>query len=128
MPYQMEVVAAAVATVAGLVDERADNVDTEPADRALFSRRFQIRHAKSERIERRPIVDETNSEAARPPPERHGDASTPRMRSTTMRYGVGEELVENDQKPRPLVIRQTAFVRELVGKGLEPRELRMLAT
>ena len=45
----------------------------------------------------------------------------------TMRHGVGEELVENDQKPRPLVIRQTAFVRELVGKGLQPSELIMLA-
>jgi hypothetical protein len=128
MPYQMKVVAAALATVAGLVDERTDDVDTEPADGALFSRRFQIRHAKSERIERRPIVDETYPEAARPPPERHGDISTGRMRSITMRYGVGEEFVENDQKPRPVVIRQTAFVRELVGKGLKPGELRMLAT
>ena len=50
------------------------------------------------------------------------------MRSTTMRYGVGEEFVENDQQPPPLVIRQTAVVRELVGKGLKPSELRMLAT
>jgi len=46
----------------------------------------------------------------------------------TMRNGVGEEFVENDQKPRPLVIRQTAFVRELVGEGLQPSELRMLGT
>jgi hypothetical protein len=128
MPHQMKAIAAALAAVAGFVDERADNVETEPAGGALFSRRVQIRRAESERIERRPIVDETDSEAAHPPPERHGDASTPRMRSTTMRYGVGEELVENDQKPRPLVIRQTAFVRELVGKGLEPPELRMLAS
>ena len=35
MPYQMKMVATAPAAVAGLVDERADNVDTEPADRAL---------------------------------------------------------------------------------------------
>jgi signal-transduction protein with cAMP-binding, CBS, and nucleotidyltransferase domain len=128
MPHQMKVVAAALAAVAGLVDQRADKVDTEPADWALFSRRVQIRRAKRERIERRPIVGKTDSEAAHPPPECHGDASTPGMRSTTMRYGVGEELVENDQKPRPLIIRQTAFVRKLVGKGLEPPELRMLAT
>jgi hypothetical protein len=46
----------------------------------------------------------------------------------TMRYGVGEELFENDQKPRPLVIRETAFLRELVGKGLQPSELRMRGT
>jgi hypothetical protein len=128
MTYQMKVVAVARAAVAGLVDERADNVDAKPADGALFSGRFQIRRAESERIERRPIVDETYPEAAHPPPERHGDISNPRMRSMTMRYGVGEELVENDQKPRPLVIRQTAFVRELVGKGLQPSELIMLAT
>ena len=44
----------------------------------------------------------------------------------TMRYGVGEELFENDQKPRPLVIGQAASVRELVGEGLKPNELRML--
>ena len=50
------------------------------------------------------------------------------MQSKTMRYGVGEKLVENNQKPRPLVIRQTAFVRELVGKGLKPGKLSMLAT
>jgi hypothetical protein len=128
MPYQMEVVAVARAAVAGLVDERADNVDTKPADRALFSGRFQIRRAESERIERRPIIDEAYPEAARLQPERHRDACTGRIRSMTMRYGVGEELVENDQKPRPLVIRQTAFVRELVGKGLQPSELIMLAT
>ena len=128
MPYQMKVVAAALATVAGLVDERADNVDTEPADGAFFFRRVQIRRAVGERIERRPIVDETYPQPARPPPERHGDISTGRMRSMTMRYGVGEEFVENDQKPRPVVIRQTAFVRELVGNGLKPGELRMLAT
>jgi hypothetical protein len=122
------VVAAAPAAVAGLVDERADKVDTEPADGALFSRRIQIRRAEGERIESRSIVDETYPEAARSAPQRHGDISTPRMRSMTMRYGVGEELLENDQKPGPLVIRQTAFVRELVGKGLQPSELRMRRT
>jgi hypothetical protein len=127
MPDQMKVVAATLAAVAGLVDKRANNVDTEPADRAFFSSRVQIRRAVDERIERRPIVDETDPQAARPPPERHGDISAGRMRSMTMRYGVGEELVENDQKPRPLVIRQSALVRELVGKGLKPGELRMLA-
>jgi hypothetical protein len=40
-----------------------------------------------------------------------------------MRYHVGEELIENDQKPRPLVIRQAALVRELDGKCLKPSEL-----
>ena len=124
----MKVVAAALAAVAGLVDERADNVDTEPADEAFFSRRVQIRRDESERIERRPIVDETYPEVARPPPERHGDISTGRMRSMTMRYGVDEELFENDQKPRPLVIRQSAFVRERVGESLKPSELGMLGT
>ena len=59
MPYQIKVVAAAPAAVAGLVDKRADNVDTEPADGALFLRRIQIRRAESKRIERWPIVDET---------------------------------------------------------------------
>ena len=120
-------VAVALTAVAGLVDERADKVDTEPADGALFSRRVQIRGTESERIERRPIVDETYPEAARSPPQRHADACTGRMRSMTMRYGVGEELFENDQKPRPLVIGQAASVRELVGEGLKPNELRMLA-
>jgi hypothetical protein len=128
MPYQMKVVAAVLAAVAGLVDERADNVDTEPADGAFFSSRVQIRRAVGERIERRPTVDEAYPQAARPPPERHGDISAGQMRSMTMRYGVGEEFVENDQKPRPLVIRQSAFVRELVGKGLKPGELGMLVT
>ena len=125
-PYQPKVVAVALTAVAGLVDERADKVDTEPADGALFSRRVQIRGAESERIERRPIVDETYPEAARSPPQLHGDISTGRMRSVTMRYGVGEEFFENDHKPRPLVIGQAAFVRELVGEGLKPNELRML--
>jgi hypothetical protein len=128
MPHQTKVVAAVFALVIGLVDKRPDDVDAEPADASLFSRRVQIRRAESERIERRPIVDETNSEAACPPPERHGDDSAPRKRSLTVRYGVGEELVEDDQKPRPLVIRQTAFVRELVGKGVQPSELGMLTT
>jgi hypothetical protein len=128
MPYQAKVVAAALAAVAGLVDERADKVDTEPADGAIFSGRIQIRRAKSERIERRSIVGETYPEPARPPPKRHGDISAGRMRSMTMRYGVGEELLENDQKPGPLVVRQTAFVRELLGKGLQPSELRMRGT
>jgi hypothetical protein len=123
----MEVVAPALAAIASLIDESTDNMDTEPADGALFARRVQIRRAESERIERRPIVNETYPEAARPPPECHGDISTGRMRSMTMRYDVGEELVENRQKPRSLVIRQTAFVRELVGKGLQPSELSMLA-
>jgi len=128
MPYQMKVVAAALTAVAGLVDERPDKVDTEPADGALFSGRVQIRCAESERIERRPSVDETYPEAARPPSERDGDISIGRMRSMPMRYGVGEELFENDQKPRPLVIRQAASVRELVGKGLKPSELPVLGT
>ena len=93
----MKVVAPALAAIASLVDESTDNMDTEPADGALFPRRVQIRRAESERIERRPIVNETYPEAARPPPECHGDMSTGRMRSMTMRYDVGEELVENDQ-------------------------------
>jgi hypothetical protein len=124
----MEVVTPALAAIASLVDESTDNVDTEPADGALFSRRVQIRRAESERIERRPIVNETYPEAARPPPERDGDISTGPMRSMTMRYNVDEELFENDQKPRPLFIRKTAFVRERVGESLKPGELRMLGT
>ena len=44
-----------------------------------------------------------------------------------MRYGVDEKLFENYQEPRPLVIRQTASMRELVGKGLKLSKLRMLA-
>ena len=50
------------------------------------------------------------------------------MWPATMRYRVGEELIENDQNPRPLVIRQTALLRELVGKGLKPGELGVLGT
>jgi hypothetical protein len=103
-------------------------MDAEPANAPLFSGLRQIRPAESERIERPSIIDEADPEAARPPPERHGDGSSRRMRPMTMRYGVGEELIENDQKPRPLVIRQIALVRELVGKGLKPGELRGLGT
>ena len=98
MTYQSKVIAATLAAVAGLVDERAEKVDTETADGALFSRCIQIRRAESERIEGRPIVDETYLETSRPPSERHGDASTGRTQSVTMRYGVSEEFVENDQK------------------------------
>jgi hypothetical protein len=82
--------------VAGLVDERADNMDTEPANAALFRRPFQIWPAESERVEGLTIVDKADPEAVPPPPERHGDCSARRIRPTTMRYGVGEELIEND--------------------------------
>ena len=92
----MEVVAIAFTAVAGLVDERADNMDAEPANAALFGGLLQIRPEESERIERLAIVDEAYPKAARPAPERHGDGSSRRMRSMTMRYGVGEELIEND--------------------------------
>jgi hypothetical protein len=125
-PHQMEVVAVALTAVAGLMDERADNMDAEPANAALFCGVLQIRPAESERIERLTIVNEADPEAARPPRERHGDPSSRRMGTTIMGYRIGEELIENDQKPRPLVIRQTAFVREPVGKGLEPGEFRAL--
>ena len=117
-----------LAAVTGLVDERADNMDAEPADAALFCASLQIRPAESERIERHPIVDEAYPQTASPPPERNGDGSSRRMRPTTMRYGVGEELIENDQKPRPLAIRQAALLRELDCKGLKPSELRGIGT
>jgi hypothetical protein len=45
-----------------------------------------------------------------------------------MRHGIGEELFEDDQKPRPLVRRQAALVRELVRKDLKPGELCGLGT
>lgn len=124
----MEVVAVALATVTSLMDERADNMDAEPANAPLFCRLLQIRPAESEGIERLAVVDETYPEAARPPPERHGDGSSRRMRSVTMRYGIGEELIENDQELRSLVIRQTALMRELIGKGSEPGELAVVGT
>ena len=92
----MKVVAAALAAVAGLVDERADNMDAEPANAALFCGLVQIRRAESERVEGLSIVDEGDPEAVPSPPERHGDCSARRIRTTTMRYGVGEELIEND--------------------------------
>ena len=122
----MEVVAVAIAAVAGLMDKRADNVDAEPANAALVRRLGQIRPAESERIEWLTVVDKAYPQAARPPPERHDDDSSRRGRSITMRYGVGEQLIENDQKPRPLVIRQPASMRELIGEGLQPSELRVL--
>jgi hypothetical protein len=124
----VEVVAVAFTAVTGLVDERADDMEAEPANAALFRRPLQIRPPESERIERQPIVDKAYPEVAPPPPERDGDGSARRMRPPTMHYSVGEELIENDQKPRPLVIRQAALVRELGGKGLKPSKLRGLGT
>ena len=124
----MEVVAVALTAVAGLVDERADNMDAEPANAPLFCGLLQIRPAESERIEGLAIVDEAYPKPPRSPPERHGDCSSRRIWSETMRYRVGEELIENDQNPRPLVIRQTALMREPVGKGLKPGELGVLGT
>src|ERR1700749_2357839 len=100
-------VAAPFAAVAGLVGERADNMDAEPANAAFFCGIFQIRPAESERVEGLTIVHEGDPKAVPPPPERHGDCAARRIRPATMRYGVGEELIENDQKPRPFVIRQT---------------------
>ena len=89
-------VAAPFMAVAGLVDERADNMDAEPANAALFCGPLQIRPAESERVEGLTIVDEADPEAVPPPPERHSDCSARRIRPTTVRYGVGEELIEND--------------------------------
>jgi hypothetical protein len=89
----MEVIAAVLAAVAGLVDKRADDMDAEPADGALFRRLGQIRPAESEGIELPPIVDEADPEAARPPPERYGDVSFRRTRAMTMRYSIDEELI-----------------------------------
>jgi hypothetical protein len=127
-PHQVEVVAVAFTAVAGLVDERADDMDAEPANAALFRRPLQIRPPESERIERQPIVDEIYPQAASVPPERDCNDYSRRMRPLTMHYGVREELIENDQKPRPLVIRQAALVRELGRKGLKPSKLRGLGT
>ena len=121
-------VSAGTAAVARPVDERADNVDAETADGALFGRRIETRHAESERVEWRRIVDETYPEMAPSPSERHGDGSSSRMQSIAMSYSVGEQLFENDQNPCPLVVRQTALARELVGKSLQPSEFRILAT
>ena len=59
VPHQMKVVAAGTAAITGLVDERADNVDAETADGALFGRRIETRHSESERVEWRRIVDDT---------------------------------------------------------------------
>ena len=50
------------------------------------------------------------------------------MRPPAMGCRVSKQLIENDQNPRPLVIRQTALPRELVGKGLKPSELGVLGT
>ena len=50
------------------------------------------------------------------------------MRSMTMRYSVDEKLFENEQNPRPLVIGQTAFVRERLDESLKPSVLRILGT
>jgi len=122
----MEVVAVVLAAVAGLVDERANNMDAEPPNTAFFCGVLQIGPTERERIERLAVVDEADPQAVPLPPERHSDGSSRRMRPIPMRYHVREELIENDQKPRPLVIRQAALVRELDGKCLKPSELRGL--
>jgi len=124
----MQVVAVAFPAIACSIDKGARNGDAEPADRTLFWWSIQIGAGVGERIERRSVVDEAYPEMARSPPKRNDYISAGRMRSMTVRYGVSEELLENDQKPGPLVIRQTAFVRELVGKGLQPGQLRMRGT
>jgi hypothetical protein len=41
--------------------------------------------------------------------------------------GIGEEFFEYDEKPRPLIGGETVIVRERIGKGLEPSELRAIA-
>ena len=118
VPDQMKMVSAGTAAVARPVDERADNVDAEPANRALFSRCIQIGRANSERIEWRRIVDKTYVKVVPSPHERHPDGSSSRLRSIAMRHYIGEELFENDQNPRPLVVRQTVLAYELGGKSL----------
>ncbi len=95
----MEVVALALTAVAGLVDERPDDMDAEPANAALFCRPFQIRPEESERIEWQPIVDKADPEATLFPSKRDCDGSSRRMRAMTMRDGIGEQLIENDQEP-----------------------------
>src|SRR5215831_11137299 len=105
MPDQMKVVAARTAAIAHLVDQRANNMDAEPADRAIFRRCVQIRRAHGYWIEGRRIVDETYMKAAPSPSEHHRDGSGSRMQPIAMRYSIGEELFENDQNPRPFVVR-----------------------
>ena len=83
---------------------------------------------ESERIEGRPIVDEAYPHTAPPPSEHHGDTAGRRTETGPMRYRVGEELFEYDQEPPPLVIRQSTFMRELVGNGLKPGELCIFGT
>jgi hypothetical protein len=127
-PHQMKAVAASLAAVAGLVDERADDMDAEPADGPIFGRLPQIRLVGSERIEERPIVDKAHPQTAPAPSQRHRDTADGRVETGPMRYRVGEELFEDDQEPPPLVIRQSAFMRELVGNGLKPGELCVVGT
>src|SRR5262249_36103523 len=86
-PQQMEVVALARAAVSGVVDERADDVNAEAPDGALSCRLPQIQRVESQRIERRPVVDETHRETPFSQSERHSDTHTGHTGTSPMRYG-----------------------------------------
>jgi hypothetical protein len=45
----------------------------------------------------------------------------------TVRNDIGEELFEDDEKPRPFAIGETTIASECLGKSLQPNELGSLA-
>jgi hypothetical protein len=110
-----------------LVDESAHDGDAEPTDRALFYRSIQMGAGMGERIEGRPIVDEMDHEPVTPPTKRDGDTTSRTSDPVAVCNDIGEKLFEDNEKPRPFVVREATIAAERLRKGLEPGELRSLA-
>ena len=68
-----------------------------------------------ERIEGRSVVDEIDRQPTAPPTERDRDT----CRSVAMCHDIGEELFEDDEKPRPFIVGEATITSECLGKGLE---------
>jgi hypothetical protein len=111
-----EMVARTVPRISGIINERSQDSKTEAANPPLCHRFIEIRQGLCQGVEWSAVITEFDLK----PPGVEGEVDLdPALGgvAVAMPHGIDEQLLENDQEPNPLPIRQRMATGEPLGKA-----------
>src|SRR6266404_1233278 len=123
-----EMVTIAVAGIPGVIDERSEDWEAEPADRPVCRGLIEIGQGPHQRVERPAVIAECDLQPAGVEGEGDFDLAPPRgLTIVAVVDGISEQLLDDDQETSPLSGGQSMAAGEPLGKADQAAKLGRVA-
>jgi hypothetical protein len=123
-----KMVTIAVAGISGVIDERSQDWEAEPADRPICRVLIEIGQGAQQRVEWPAVIAERDLQPICIEGKGNSDPAEPRgLTVIAVVDGIGEQLLEDDQEPSPLSGGQSVAAGEPLGKAGQSAKLGRIA-